>query len=83
MLWSDGLRYKALQQGGLHTHPMQPVSLYEGVHKMIVHFRPLLDGPCTTADIGMIVASIVLVEHTRSGEYHGRHGAPTNERVAD
>ena len=29
---------------------------------------------CTTAGIGIIVASTLLVEHTKSGEYRGRHG---------
>ena len=72
--------------GGLHSHPMQLVRLHielwvlfvqsvsaQNDHVLQTPFRRTMT-ICTTAGIGIIVASTLLVEHTKSGEYRGRHG---------
>ena len=72
--------------GGLQAHPMQPVRLNikswvlfvqsfgaRNDHVLQTPFRRTMT-VCTTAGIGMIVASTLLVEHAKSGEYRGRHG---------
>ena len=72
--------------GGLHAHPMQPVRLHieswvlfvqsigaQNDHVLQTPFRRTMT-VCTSAGGRMIVANMLLVEHTKSGEYRGRHG---------
>ena len=51
---------------------------------MIIYSRPPLDGPCTTAGIGMIVANTLLVGNTQGVASTAEDmGVPINKRVAD
>ena len=79
-LWSDGLHDDALRRWAVRTLNRGYCLSNQSVHKMIMYSRPRSDGPCTTAGIGIIVASTLLVEHTRSGESRGRDGGTYREK---